>query len=541
MGLILGFLEFLFLDWVSLCMASNVHNYTFILNNTNFERLCNSKSMLVVNGTFPGPTIAVRKGDTAYVNVHNNGDYGVTIHWHGVKQPRNSWSDGPENITQCPIQPGKKFHSRIHGAIVILPELGTKYPFDQQPDDEVVLVLGEWYLGDVKEIIDNATETGGDPKVSDAFTINGQPGFPNNCSNETTYSVSVEHGKTYLLRIVSAVMNEEMFFGIADHNITVVGRDGAYIKPIITDYVLITPGQTMDVLLTANQTPGHYYMAATPFMDASAPYDSSNTSAILKYTGNYTAPSSPPYPSLPSVNDTVAADNFTDSVRSLASKEYPIDVPQEIDERLFITVSVNQLPCNKDSCDGPNGTMLAASLNNVSFVTPKIDILQAYYMNMQGIYNDTFPSYPPHVFNYTGISASEYLIPSTGTKVRMIDWLSKVEIVFQGTNILLAENHPMHLHGFSFYLVGSGYGNFDNVTSPKTYNLVDPPEVNTIGVPQNGWAAIRFLADNPGVWFMHCHLERHSSWGMDTVLIVRNGTTEEQSMLPPPANLPTCS
>lgn len=51
------------------------------LNNTNFERLCNSKSMLVVNGTFPGPTIAVRKGDTAYVNVHNNGDYGVTIHW----------------------------------------------------------------------------------------------------------------------------------------------------------------------------------------------------------------------------------------------------------------------------------------------------------------------------------------------------------------------------------------------------------------------------------------------------------------------------
>ncbi|GLT53508.1 hypothetical protein SLA2020_267740 [Shorea laevis] len=383
MGLILGFLGFLFLDWVSLCMASNVHNYTFILNNTNL------------------------KGDTAYVNVHNNGDYGVTIHWHGVKQPRNPWSDGPENITQCPIQPGKNFtqevifstevgtlwwhaHSdwsraTVHGAIVILPELGTKYPFDQQPDDEVVLILGEWYLGDVKEIIDNATETGGDPKVSDAFTINGQPGFPNNCSNETTYSVSVEHGKTYLLRIVSAVMNEEMFFGIADHNITVVGRDGAYIKPIITDYVLITPGQTMDVLLTANQTPGHYYMAATPFMDASAPYDSSNTSAILKYTGNYTAPSSPPYPSLPSVNDTVAADNFTDSVRSLASKEYPIDVPQEIDERLFITVSVNQLPCNKDSCDGPDGTMLAASLNNVSFVTPKIDILQAYYMNMQGI------------------------------------------------------------------------------------------------------------------------------------------------------------
>jgi laccase len=189
----------------------------------------------------------------------------------------------------------------------------------------------------------------------------------------------VESGKTYLLRIISAVMNEEMFFGIAGHNITVVGQDGAYIKPINTNYIMITPGQTMDVLLTANQTPSYYYMAATPFVDSSAPFDSSNTSAIIKYTGNYTAPSSPPYPSLPNVTDRAGADNFTSRIRSLASTEHPIDVPQEIDERIVITVSVNQLPCDQDSCDGPNGSRLAASLNNVSFSTPTTDILQAYY------------------------------------------------------------------------------------------------------------------------------------------------------------------
>jgi laccase len=28
---------------------------------------------------------------------------------HGIKQPRNPWSDGSENITQCPIKPGKNF------------------------------------------------------------------------------------------------------------------------------------------------------------------------------------------------------------------------------------------------------------------------------------------------------------------------------------------------------------------------------------------------------------------------------------------------
>jgi laccase len=80
-----------------------------------------------------------------------------------VRQPRNPWSDGPENITQCPIKPGKNFtyevifseeegtlwwhaHSdwsraTIHGAIVILPELGTTYPFPE-PYAEHVLILG---------------------------------------------------------------------------------------------------------------------------------------------------------------------------------------------------------------------------------------------------------------------------------------------------------------------------------------------------------------------------------------------------------------
>lgn len=51
------------------------------LENKNFTRMCTNKSMLVVNGSFPGPVIRVQKGDTAYVTVHNKGTYNVTIHW----------------------------------------------------------------------------------------------------------------------------------------------------------------------------------------------------------------------------------------------------------------------------------------------------------------------------------------------------------------------------------------------------------------------------------------------------------------------------
>ncbi|KAL8167490.1 hypothetical protein V2J09_008989 [Rumex salicifolius] len=62
-----------------------------------------------------------------------------------------------------------------------------------------------------------------------------------------------------------------------------------------------------------------------------------------------------------------------------------------------------------------------------------------------------------------------------------------VEIVFQKTNVMnVAKNHPTHLHGYSFYLVGLGNGKSN--LDPKRYNLEDPLEVNTIGVPKNGWA-----------------------------------------------------
>ncbi len=174
-------------------------------------------------------------------------------------------------------------------------------------------------------------------------------------------------------------MNEEMFFGIAKHNLTVVAQDGAYIKPITTSYIMITPGQTMDILLTANQTSSYYYIAATPYFDSNAPFAGTNTSAILQYGGNYTVPSSIPYPTLPNVTAKDYADNFTTRIRSLASAAHPINVPVNITTRIFITVSVNQILFPNMSCGGPGGNRLSASLNNISFVTPSIDILQAYY------------------------------------------------------------------------------------------------------------------------------------------------------------------
>ncbi|XP_048129881.1 laccase-14-like [Rhodamnia argentea] len=563
-----------FLSWAILvaqllCMArADVHFYDFILKETSVTKLCETKSIMTVNDSFPGPTIEVQKGDTVFVNVHNHGDYGVTLHWHGVKQPRNPWSDGPEFITQCVIGPGTNFtyevifsdeegtlwwhaHSdwtraTIHGAIVISPELGKSYPFPE-PDDDKVIMIAAWYTGDLKELVDEAMKDGTDLPHSDGYAINGELGDFCTCSQETTHHWYVDYGKTYLLRIVNAVMNAELFFAIADHNLTVVGMDGGYVKPIVTTYIMISPGQTMDVLLTANQPLGRYYIATRQYSSEDAEvtgFDHSIGSAILQYRGNYSLPSPPVFPNatLPLYLDFGAALRFTNQLRSLASEDHPVDVPGDVSTKMFITVSMGEIYCPNSSCTSVSGNKLGSSLNNVSWVNPSLDVLSAYYRNLSGSYTADFPDWPPSMYNFTGDDLPDSVdMTYQGTKVKVLNYNETVEIVFQGTNVLKGSmNHPMHLHGHNFYVVGTGHGNFDSKMDPRTYNLVDPPHVNTFGVPKNGWLAVRFTANNPGVWFWHCHLDRHMSWGMDTAFIVKDGGTLETSLRPPPAHMPPC-
>jgi laccase len=497
-----------------------------------------------VNGQFPGPTIYARKGDVVVVKVHNHGDRNVTIHWHGVKQRRNPWSDGPEYITQCPIKPGRSFAYRVvlsdeqgtlwwhahsgfdratlHGAIVIHPNKTTKKKKVVVVEEMPPIILGEWWRDDdVNQLLEDAVRTGRDVKPSDANTINGWPGdddgllhrlFCSSSNNSnvdggTTFKARVERGKTYLLRVINAGLTNDMFFGVAGHRLTVVAIDAGYTKPFTVDHVMVAAGQTLDLLLRArNDGAGRYYMAArTSATDTAIAYNNSTATAVLEYYDDgKTRPLFPVH--LPAANDTGAAAAFTARLRSLASTEHPVDVPAHVDQRMVVTMAINLLPCAPDdTCSGPDGGRLAASLNNVSFQNPlSVDILRAYYRHSSAaglVYDTDFPDDPPSVFNFTG----EVVGPFTerATKVKVVEYGAVVEVVFQDTAVLGTESHPMHLHGFSFYVVGRGLGNFfDERSSSCNYNLVDPPFQNTVSVPKGGWAAIRFRATNPGTYVL---------------------------------------
>ncbi|CAL9242536.1 unnamed protein product [Arabidopsis halleri] len=552
---------------ISLLLYKNciAHRYTFTVREVPYTKLCSTKTILTVNSQFPGPVIKVNKGDTIYVNVRNRASENITMHWHGVEQPRNPWSDGPEYITQCPIRPGSDFmykvifsiedttvwwhaHSSwtratVHGLIFVYPRPPESLPFPKA-DHEVPLVLGEWWKRDVREVVEEFIRTGGAPNVSDALTINGHPGFLYPCSKSDTFHLKVEKGKTYRIRMVNAAMNLILFFAIANHSLTVVAADGHYIKPLKATYITISPGETLDMLLQADQNPKRtYYMAARAYQTGNIDFNNSTTIGILSYFSSHKAktPSfSGYYPTLPFYNDSSAAFGFFTKIKSL----YFGQVPVQISRRIITTISINLRMCPQNSCEGPNGSRLAASMNNISFVTPShVDILKAYYYHIKGVYGTRFPEFPPLFFNFTAENQPLFLeTPRLATEVKVIEFGQVVELVIQGTSLVNALDHPMHLHGFSFFVVGVGFGNFNiSEGEPSSlYNLVDPPYKNTMTVPINGWIAIRFQANNPGVWFMHCHLDRHQTWGMNVVFIVKNGREPNQQILPPPDDLPPC-
>ncbi|XP_047309059.1 laccase-4-like isoform X1 [Impatiens glandulifera] len=522
----------------------------------NTSRLCSSKPIVTVNGKSPGPTLYAREDDTVLIRVVNHVKYNVSIHWHGIRQLRTGWADGPAYITQCPIRPGHNYlynftitgqrgtllwhahilwlRATVHGAIVILPKIGVPYPFPK-PHKEVVVVLGEWWKSDVEAVINEAIKSGLAPNVSDAHTINGHPGPLSKCSSQG-FKLSVEVGKTYMLRIINAALNEELFFKIAGHQLTVVEVDATYVKPFKTDTIVIAPGQTTNVLISANQGSGKYMVIASPFMDAPIAVDNTTATATLHYSGTL-ATSSTSFVSSPPKNATPVANKFVDSLRSLNSRKYPAKVPLSVDQSLFFTIGLGVNPC--PSCKAGNGSRVVADINNVTFVMPTTALLQAHFFNIKGVFTTDFPGNPLVVFNYTGKQPTN-LRTVSGTKVYRLPYNATVQLILQDTGMISPENHPIHLHGFNFFVVGKGIGNFDSKNDPNKFNLVDPVERNTISVPSGGWVAIRFRADNPGVWFLHCHLEVHTTWGLKMAFLVDNGKGPNQSLLPLPKDLPKC-
>jgi len=58
---------------------------------------------------------------------------------------------------------------------------------------------------------------------------------------------------------------------------------------------------------------------------------------------------------------------------------------------------------------------------------------------------------------------------------------------------------------------------------------------DTVIVPAGGYVVINFISDNPGYWFLHCHIEVHQLEGMALII---NEAKDRQN--PPPNGMNQC-
>ena len=67
-------------------------------------------------------------------------------------------------------------------------------------------------------------------------------------------------------------------------------------------------------------------------------------------------------------------------------------------------------------------------------------------------------------------------------------------------NLSAMDHHPIHLHGFHFYVTATDGGDIPlSAQHPETSVLT----------PVGSTRTIQFIADNPGDWAMHCHMTHH--------------------------------
>ncbi|KAJ6687338.1 MULTI-COPPER OXIDASE [Salix koriyanagi] len=414
-------------------------------------------------------------------------------HRHGIRQLRTGWADGPAYVTQCPIRGGQSYTYRF----TVTDQRGT--------------------------LLWHAHYAWQRASVYGALII--YPRIPYPFSRPISAEIPIVFG--------------EWWNGDPDE--------------VEKRMMLTGAGPNSSDAYTMNGLPGPLYPCsnqARPYLTSVFPFNNSTTIGFFRYKNAKTRTGKPPVDlsslklhNLPAMEDNAFATKFSDKIKSLASPQYPCNVPQTIDKRVITTISLNLQDCPENkTCSGYKGKSFFASMNNQSFVRPSISILESYYKNLTTkSFSADFPEKPPNSFDYTGGDPlTQNMNTEFGTKLIVVPYGTNVEIVLQDTSFLNLENHPIHVHGHNFFIVGSGFGNFNEAKDPKRYNLVDPPERNTVAVPGGGWAAIRIKADNPGVWFIHCHLEQHTSWGLATGFIVQNGQGPSQSMLPPPQDLPPC-
>ncbi|KAL1204270.1 L-ascorbate oxidase [Cardamine amara subsp. amara] len=504
---------------------------------------CIEGPILAINGTFPGPTIHAVAGETIVIHLTNKlTTEGLVIHWHGIRQLGTPWADGAAGVTQCPISPGETFTYKftvdkpgthfyhghfgmqrsagLYGSMIIDVAEGQKERL--RYDGEFNLLLSDWWH---ESILSQEIGLSSRPMrwigEAQSILINGRGQF--NCSLAAQVSnislpmctfkendqcapqkLNVEPNKTYRIRLASTTALASLNLAVQGHKLVVVEADGNYITPFTTDDIDIYSGESYSVLLTTDQDPSQNYWISVGVRGRKPKTPPALT--ILNYVIAPASklPSSPP-PVTPLWNDFNRSKIFSKKIYAAMGTPSP---PLKFRKRLILLNTQNKL-------DG----FTKWSINNVSLTVPGTPYLGSVKYKLKNAFNWKSPprNYP---MDYDIMNPPPFPNTTQGNGIFIFPFNVTVDVIIQNANALDAnasEIHPWHLHGHDFWVLGYGEGKFRSGIDEKSYNLRNPPLRNTVALFPYGWTALRFVTDNPGVWFFHCHIEPHLHMGMGLV------------------------
>ncbi|MGB9716667.1 MAG: multicopper oxidase family protein [Thermodesulfovibrionales bacterium] len=408
------------------------------------------------NGQLPGPEIRVKEGETLRVVLKNYLPEGTTIHWHGLPVPNNM--DGVPNVTQSPVQPGKsfvyEFNARPPGTYIY--HTHASYQLEQGLYGPLIIEPKKEERSYDKEYVLMleawATLDGGGPEASRMGRISPGMGMMGMMRGQP------RPGEPLLEPIYDAYgINGKVFGASAPFKV----RKGDRVRLRIinvsssTIYIFRIAGHS----LTVTHTDGR---PVIPFE--------------------------------------------VDALRIGQSERYDVELYANNQGRWHIYNLKDGSPVSGWLL----GTLLYEGVKSTSYNDDNLNRLRLNDYNLLDGIEESFVKPVDRVdktFRMTlsgGMMGSPYwtingkVYPYTDN----IDVKDGEKIRFEYFNMSMMP-HPMHLHGHFFEVVGSGRSTGVRI---KKDTLIIPPHM--------GSGAIEFIANNPGIWFHHCHNLYHMEAGM---------------------------
>eukprot|EP00644_Phytophthora_capsici_P016006 jgi/Phyca11/115385/e_gw1.28.124.1 len=493
--------------------------------------------------------IEVELGQEVEVRVTNELYDATCLHWHGMKQLGTQEMDGVSGFTQCFIEPNTtavyRFKPDKAGTFWWHSHHKTQYAFGLRgplivhaPESELrdcEKEIEQEYIVQLADIYHAMPPPG--PALWDTIAINNRGRFDCNaaamnnltdCSPIQPLSTFLfEEGKKYLLRLINLAAMAPFEFSIDDHGFQVIAADGEPVVPTeLLNSIFINAGQRYDILIEAkNDTQGldSFWMRAKGLTGLPWMVRASDTGAPDAEVGAFwmRVKGLTGYPWTARTVDTGTV-GFNDEglaiVRydsgSLDPTTYKAHETVTIGEFDFTPAKLEVLPANPD-----DRTTMRFNINTT---------IGTGIVSLDGKAFQTLvvPDEPPLLSVANGLATAE--LPASAN-ARGIKYGDHVEVVLMND---VLEQHPFHMHSHVAWVVGSGHASAEDVynnnlpplklNGPMARDVYTVPacDIDDTGACVNvGYVVLRFKADNPGVWMMHCHVDWHKAIGMGMIFV----------------------